>query len=354
MRRLNRMGLGLVGLALLAPPVACADPPYADPLAVESVPPRRSLFHREHLCTRCQRADIEARGLAVPPPPALPKEGVVPTKHKCDRCGAPIMMMSASAVRRGLSTPTYSPSPGTAWTSVPPSVAPPPPALASSPPLVPGMSSAPAWASVPATVSPVVAAATAPQAQERPASKLARLRTRARSDAASMMASTGNPADCPTCGDSTPGAMASNGAPGRAVAGGGAAGLAVAGGTIPSAEPTPIGVIQGRYAYQNPSSPMGAADLLATGGQGRPGANTGGPGSSDPSVKPTSFAPDPYDPVGHNRPHILSHLFGLDAIGRHSREERERINREKHASIPYQSQPEQKVDELPSKMVYGR
>jgi hypothetical protein len=70
---------------------------------------------------------------------------------------------------------------------------------------------------------------------------------------------------------------------------------------------------------------------------------------------PTSFSTEPYDPVGHNRPHILTHLFGLDSIGQRGREERERRSREKHASIPYQ-QPlsGSRVDDVPSKLVYGR
>ena len=79
-----------------------------------------------------------------------------------------------------------------------------------------------------------------------------------------------------------------------------------------------------------------------------------GPGSVDPSVMPSSYSTEPYDPVGHNRPHILTHIFGLDAIGRHSREANDRRSREKHASIPYQPMSEQKVDDLPAKMVYGR
>jgi hypothetical protein len=57
--------------------------------------------------------------------------------------------------------------------------------------------------------------------------------------------------------------------------------------------------------------------------------------------------------VGHNRPHIISHLFGLDAIGRRGREERERRNREKHASISYQPHTGP-VTELPASLVYGR
>jgi hypothetical protein len=69
---------------------------------------------------------------------------------------------------------------------------------------------------------------------------------------------------------------------------------------------------------------------------------------------PTSFATEPYDPVGHNRPHVLTHMFGLDSIGKRGREERQRRAREKHASIPYQPLSQSRVDDLPAKLVYGR
>jgi hypothetical protein len=68
---------------------------------------------------------------------------------------------------------------------------------------------------------------------------------------------------------------------------------------------------------------------------------------------PSSFSPDPYVSNGRNRPHILAHLFGLDAIGRASREDRERRVMENHASISYQPQSVQPT-ELPASMVYGR
>ena len=70
MRCLSQMGLGLVGLALVAPPAAFADPPNSSTPDTASPPPRRSLFHRVHLCAKCQRAELQAKGIAVPP--ALP------------------------------------------------------------------------------------------------------------------------------------------------------------------------------------------------------------------------------------------------------------------------------------------
>jgi hypothetical protein len=143
--------------------------------------------------------------------------------------------------------------------------------------------------------------------------------------------------------------MASNGAEGagHAVAGGSAPGYAAIGGALPTAEPTPIGVIQGRWAYQ--ASPPGPG---GPGSRPGPGANPGAPGSVDPSVLPSSLASDPYDPVGHNRPHVLTHLFGLDAVGRRGREARERRKREEHASISYQPVSET-VHEVPASVVYG-
>jgi hypothetical protein len=146
-------------------------------------------------------------------------------------------------------------------------------------------------------------------------------------------------------------ATAGGDAAGHAVAGGGAPGYAVAGGTIPLAEPTPIGVIQGRYAFQGLGIGAGA---LPPGGRSGPGAGAG-PGSADPSVMPTSYNTEPYGPDGHNRPHIIRHVFQLDMIGRRGREAKERRKREMHASIPYRPLSEQPlVDDLPARMVYGK
>jgi hypothetical protein len=131
-------------------------------------------------------------------------------------------------------------------------------------------------------------------------------------------------------------------------------GRAIAGGTLPASEPAPIGVIQGRYAYQPQGPNMGAPGAAVAGGRAARSRGGPAPGVSDPAVMATSFATEPYDPGGHNRPHILTHLFGLDGIGQHRREERERRAREKHASISYQAVGESTVNDLPAKMVYGK
>jgi hypothetical protein len=149
---------------------------------------------------------------------------------------------------------------------------------------------------------------------------------------------------CEACAASGAVVMGPNGQPGYAVVGGGAPGYAVA-------EPTPIGVIQGRYAYQPQGPSLGTPGTPAS---GRGSANRRGAAPNDAAVMPTSYATEPYDPVDHRRPHILTHMFGLDAIGKRSHEARERRAREKHASIPYGPLSESRVDDLPARMVYGR
>jgi hypothetical protein len=135
---------------------------------------------------------------------------------------------------------------------------------------------------------------------------------------------------------SSPRVVQGNDAPGHAVVGGDAPGHAVVGGDpIVAAEPSPIGLAQSRVAA------VGAS---------RPAAGRPGKGPSDRAVMPSGFTP--IAPPESNRPHIIEHAFGLSAIGRRAREERERRAREKHASIAY-DQKEPKVTELPASMVDG-
>jgi hypothetical protein len=105
------------------------------------------------------------------------------------------------------------------------------------------------------------------------------------------------------------------------------------------------------YAVVGPDpSPMGSVQpQLAGGGPARPGMG----GLRDNAVMMSSMAEAPIKPPGANRPHVLSHLFGVSAIGRDWREERARHRGESHASIPY-GQPTQPINELPAKVVYGR
>jgi hypothetical protein len=123
----------------------------------------------------------------------------------------------------------------------------------------------------------------------------------------------------------------------RVVQGNDPPGHAVVGGDpIVAAEPSPIGLAQSRMAAVGASMPAA----------GRPAK-----GPSDREVMPSGFSP--IAPPESNRPHIFEHAFGLSAIGRRAREERERRARERHASIAY-DQKEPKVTELPASMVNGR
>lgn len=125
--------------------------------------------------------------------------------------------------------------------------------------------------------------------------------------------------------------------PGRAVVGGQAPGYAVVGEQVPMSEPAPVGVVSARL------------------GGGMPQSNFGGPAAPrDTQVMTSSIAPSPVRPPGHNRPHVISHLLGIEAIGKRQRQARERAKEAHHASIPYGPQAEQVVTDLPASVVYGR
>ncbi|WP_406697656.1 hypothetical protein V5E97_02205 [Singulisphaera sp. Ch08] len=141
---------------------------------------------------------------------------------------------------------------------------------------------------------------------------------------------------CTTCQSQAghQGVVVSDSASGYAVVGGDAApGYAVVGGQVPSADPSPIGVVQARPG-QAPSRSAG----------------------TDRSVMQASTAPapEPIRPAGSNPPRILSHLFGFSAIGRDYREAKERRRGEDHASIRYDQPETQKINDLPASKVYGR
>ena len=115
---------------------------------------------------------------------------------------------------------------------------------------------------------------------------------------------------------------------GRAVVGDEPVGYAASG-----SEPAPIGMSATRLA----SAPVSA-----------PGA-----GPRDPAVMPTSAASDPLSLPGANRPHIISHLFGLDGFGKERSKANERKRIQQHASISYGAAT-QTIDELPASVVYGK
>jgi hypothetical protein len=159
-----------------------------------------------------------------------------------------------------------------------------------------------------------------------------------------------------TLGDSTPPgravvggpAMASSSPAGYAVVGGLATASSlpsghavVGGGAVQGANPTPVGVSRASQ-FQGSGSHLTTADPRMA----RP---------NDPSVLPSAMIPaqTPISDSQSGRPHVISHLLGVSAIGRRQREERERKEREQHAAITYDA-PYQAVKELPASMVYGK
>ena len=134
--------------------------------------------------------------------------------------------------------------------------------------------------------------------------------------------------------------MAGNLPPGYAVMGGGP--------DMAGAGPAPVGVsravhgpVQAPTQWNNPrlaSMPPRA-----------------GAGSYDPSVQPSSMIPaqTALDTQTATRPHILSHLFGFGGIARELRERREDQDRERHASISYDTSSKP-VTQLPASAVYGK
>jgi hypothetical protein len=152
-------------------------------------------------------------------------------------------------------------------------------------------------------------------------------------------------AHCPTCQGEVvvSGPMMSQNvnAPGYAVVGGEAPGYAVIGEGMVGSEPLPVGVAKMRN--------HGAADPRMAAMSGRPGS-----GPVDPSVVPTNLPPGQVALASPsaNRPHIISHLFGLPNFGQHHRDRVDK-ERQKHASIAY-GQAERPVTELPASLVYGK
>jgi hypothetical protein len=90
MSRLARIGLVLLGPALAAPPHLWAAPPDSTPPQANAKKSsvhshRAGWFRKRHLCPDCQRAELLAQGIQVPPPPATPR-GVVMRSEPCPRC----------------------------------------------------------------------------------------------------------------------------------------------------------------------------------------------------------------------------------------------------------------------------
>jgi hypothetical protein len=134
-----------------------------------------------------------------------------------------------------------------------------------------------------------------------------------------------------------PGYAVVNGSP---TAGPDAAGYAVVGEALTGPDPSPIGVSRSRLAA-GVDPRMNAM-----------GPRTGA-GPLDQSVVPTSMPPAQVALANpsSNRPHVISHLFGIPKFGQ-ARRDRENAERQKHAAISY-DQPNRAVTELPASVVYG-
>ena len=130
--------------------------------------------------------------------------------------------------------------------------------------------------------------------------------------------------------------------PGHAVAGDpNAPGYAVVGDGMQGPEPAPIGVAR---AQQQPWA----------GAPVRSGRCTARRRAYDPSVMPTALPPAQVALAGpgSDRPHIISHLFGIPKFGR-IRRDREDKDRQQHASITYDRSASQ-VNELPASWCTAR
>jgi hypothetical protein len=142
---------------------------------------------------------------------------------------------------------------------------------------------------------------------------------------------------CPDCGK--PMMVMKNLGTGVAVHGdvaGAPPGMAMIGEGAPGTGPEAIGMY----------SPPGIASTA-----GMPAPN-GMRGPRDEAVMQSTMASPPLQPHVHNRPHVISHMFNLDEIGKRSRERPDK-KKQAHAAISY-GPTNQPVTELPAKMVYGK
>src|SRR4051794_27014794 len=86
MRRLARIGLATLGLAMAAPDAVWAGQPVTAPTSSSTKHKHpRNLFGKEKLCVECERAKLAAQGINMPAPPPLP-QGVVMEGGQCTTC----------------------------------------------------------------------------------------------------------------------------------------------------------------------------------------------------------------------------------------------------------------------------
>jgi hypothetical protein len=124
-----------------------------------------------------------------------------------------------------------------------------------------------------------------------------------------------------------------------------APGYSVLSSSVVASDPMPIGVMRTSYNTQESNAP-GYATVGPVPGRGPQAAPTA------PQPAMTSSGMDFVSPPRHKRPHILSHLFGLDAFG-HRREMIEAERKSDHAALRY-GQTNEAVTELPASLVYGQ
>ncbi len=119
MRCLSRIGLALLGLSLAAPPASQAGAPFMNgsytPPSKPQEPAKADQGRRgndpqpdEALCPDCQRAQLMARGIAVPPPPP-PPDGVIVGARPCPKCHKPASYTVMTPERMGRPTTAAAP-----------------------------------------------------------------------------------------------------------------------------------------------------------------------------------------------------------------------------------------------------
>lgn len=124
----------------------------------------------------------------------------------------------------------------------------------------------------------------------------------------------------------------------------GGPGYTVLSSTVMSTEPVPVGVMRASYNNREASAP----GYATVGPVAKPGSGADASAAQHPVA---SSGPDFVSPPRHQRPHILRHLFGLDAFG-HRREMMEAQSKADHAAISY-GQQGRAVTDLPASLVYG-
>ena len=112
MRCLPRLSLALFGLALAAPTLALAGQPVLSESTLDQQNYQKKHKHKHtgHLCANCQRAQLMAQGVYVPPVPSAPADGsIVGATEPCLDCqnGTVMAMGAPGHAVTGNSVPGY-------------------------------------------------------------------------------------------------------------------------------------------------------------------------------------------------------------------------------------------------------